>query len=71
MPRSFSRLSYARALRVTPVHSVAAHLRDAYGLDPIEVLLLTTSLDGVLRAIADDDRETIPPPSATEEGEEQ
>ena len=36
-----------------------------------EVLLLTTSLDGVLRAIADDERETIPPPSATEEGEEQ
>lgn len=53
------------------MNGVANHLRDTYGLDPIEVLLLTTSLDGVLRAIADDERETIPPPSATEEGEEQ
>ena len=70
MPRSCSRLSYARALRVTPVHSIAAHLRDTYGLDPIEVLLLTTSLDGVLRAIADDERETMPPPSAANEGED-
>ncbi len=51
------------------MNSIANHLRITCGLDPIELLLLTMSLAEVLSAAVDDERETMPPPMATEEGE--